>query len=291
MVILMLLMTAWPAFAEETDGEGQTEEVVITSGQFGPTSTWNYDEETETLYIEGTGGSFEDTGYPWNWQDIWPRKAVIGEGITSIGDSAFEKCKVLTGARIPAGVQYIGYSAFENCSDLKTLKLPEGTGKSGEGIVLEKRIFENCSSLKSVTIPANIRDIPQDMFSGCKKLSRITCRKPLDSIGPYAFEGCPIRKILPTTSKYKLIDTGTYNKCKKLNNVKVPSSVKEISYIAFGECKSLRTITIPASVKVIDDQTFAQGSRDVANVRTIRGAAGSKAQKYAKKHHLRFVKL
>lgn len=129
------------------------------------------------------------------------------------------------------------------------------------------------------------------MFSGCKRLSRITCRKPLDSIGPYAFEGCPIRKIMPTTSKYKLIDTGTYNKCKKLNNVKVPSSVKEISYIAFGECKSLRTITIPASVKVIDDQTFAQGSRDVANVRTIRGAAGSKAQKYAKKHHLRFVKL
>lgn len=161
MVILMLLMTAWPAFAEETDGEGQTEEVVITSGKFGPTSTWNYDEETETLYIEGTGASFEDTGYPWNWQDIWPRKAVIGEGITSIGDSAFEKCKVLTGARIPAGVQYIGYSAFENCSDLKTLKLPEGTGKSGEGIVLEKRIFENCSSLKSVTIPANIRDIPR----------------------------------------------------------------------------------------------------------------------------------
>ena len=177
MVILMLLMAAWPAFAEETDGEGQTEEVVITSGQFGPTSTWNYDEETETLYIEGTGASFEDTGYPWNWQDIWPRKAVIGEGITSIGDSAFEKCKVLTGARIPAGVQYIGYSAFENCS-----------------------------SLKSMTIPANIRDIPQDMFSGCKRLSRITCKKPLDSIGPYAFEGCPIRKIMPTTSKYKLID-------------------------------------------------------------------------------------
>ena len=48
---------------------------------------------------------------------------VINEGMTSIGESAFNGCSSITSVTIPSTVTTIGYGAFQNCTGLKTINI------------------------------------------------------------------------------------------------------------------------------------------------------------------------
>lgn len=68
--------------------------------------------------------------------------------------------------------------------------------------------------------------------------------------------------------------------------VELPNTLTYIEDSAFSKCDSLTYVTIPNSVTSIDDSAF-EGSKKV----TIRGAAGSYAQIYAKKHNIPFTAI
>ena len=55
----------------------------------------------------------------------------IGEGVTAIGDSAFENCIALKSIEILSGVTIIGDSAFSWCSRLTSIEIPEGVTAIG----------------------------------------------------------------------------------------------------------------------------------------------------------------
>ena len=61
----------------------------------------------------------------------------IPEGMTSIGDHAFEGCTSITTITIPNGVTSIGRSAFAGCSSLTAITIPEGVTSIGEGAFYE----------------------------------------------------------------------------------------------------------------------------------------------------------
>ena len=77
------------------------------------------------------------TEYVGNGGDV-----VIPEGVTGIGNSAFEECEKLKSITIPDSVKTIGYEAFSGCQNLT-----------------------------SITIPANVRRIEYGVFWGCKNLT------------------------------------------------------------------------------------------------------------------------
>ena len=66
---------------------------------------------------------------------------------------------------IPEGVTEIGERAFEGCKALASVAIPEGVTEIGE------RAFEGCKALASVTIPASVTEIGQEAFSGCTSLA------------------------------------------------------------------------------------------------------------------------
>jgi len=112
----------------------------------------------------------------------------IPDGVTIIGNWAFEGCANLTSVTIPDSVTNIGYSAFEDCNDalfdtttIHNVKLVDGwaigytgslygnlnlTGVRGIG----DRAFVD-SFWKRVTIPDSVRSIGYQAFDGCVHLS------------------------------------------------------------------------------------------------------------------------
>lgn len=66
-----------------------------SSGTCGSNITWTYVEATKTLIISGTG-NLKDYSYPWNSFKQSIEKVIINDGVTSIGDSAFENCNGLS---------------------------------------------------------------------------------------------------------------------------------------------------------------------------------------------------
>ena len=55
----------------------------------------------------------------------------VPDGVTEIGNSAFEKCKNLTYINIPDSVKKIGNSAFDRCENLKSITIPSMVPKLG----------------------------------------------------------------------------------------------------------------------------------------------------------------
>jgi len=66
---------------------------------------------------------------------------------------------------IPDGVSRIGESAFQDCRGLLNVVLPESVTSIGT------RAFSGCSSLKQVNIPSRVTSIGWDVFLGCSNLT------------------------------------------------------------------------------------------------------------------------
>jgi hypothetical protein len=139
----------------------------------------------------------------------------IPEGVTSIGDYAFEGCSSLTSIAIPEGVTSIGNYAFFNCSSLTSIDIPESVTSIGDSA------FFHCSSLTSIDIPEGVTSIGDNVFGGCSSLTSIDIPEGVTSIGSYAFYGCS-----------------------SLASIDIPESVTSIGYGAFDSCSSLKSVHI-----------------------------------------------
>ncbi len=84
---------------------------------------------------------------------------VIPDGVTKIGDSAFEDCTSLTSVTIPDSVTSIGDSAFSRCTSLISVTIGKGV------IFIRHYAFSKCTSLESVYCKAmRVPDGYTDMF-------------------------------------------------------------------------------------------------------------------------------
>ena len=112
------------------------------------------------------------------------KEAVIGDCVTSIGNSAFFYCYGLTSIDIPNSVTSIGSSSFYACHKLTSITIPSGVTSIGENA------FNHCGSLTSVTIPNGVTSIGNSAFEGCSGLTSVTIGSGVTSIGTYAFDNC-----------------------------------------------------------------------------------------------------
>ena len=156
------------------------------------TCLWAYDFQSGDLYYNITSSSepyaveVDDAKSSITTASIPETVTFNGQtySVTSIGNSAFERCYSLTSIIIPNSVTSIGEWAFCDCSSLASITIPNSITSIG------KRTFSGCSSLTSITIPNSVTSIGDYAFCGCSSLTSITIPNSVTSIGESAFIDC-----------------------------------------------------------------------------------------------------
>ncbi len=64
--------------------------------------------------------------------DIKNGTVIVPEGVTRIGDVAFQGCTGLTAITLPESLTHIGYGAFRGCTGLTAITLPKGLVRIGK---------------------------------------------------------------------------------------------------------------------------------------------------------------
>ena len=108
---------------------------------------------------------------------------LIPNGVTEIGESAFEK-HLVTAVRIPETVQVIGKRAFFSCKTLKTIVFPQKIQEIGS------QVFWGCVSLTAVSLPEGLQKIESGTFAGCTALKTVNIPDTVTAVAPTAFLEC-----------------------------------------------------------------------------------------------------
>lgn len=177
--------------------------------------TWKLTDDG-TLTISGTGDMEDYTSSgisaPWKTQKDKIKKVIIKNGVTRIGNFAFDACG-LSSISIPNSVTSIGIGVFRDCIALTSIIIPNSVK------TIDKGAFYQCSTLNYVSIPNSITNIIDYAFYGCSGLTSIAIPENVTSIGSSAFENCS-----------------------SLTSITIPNSVTKIKNKAFYGCSNLKKV-------------------------------------------------
>ena len=217
---------------------------VSLGGSCGDGLTWALDGEG-TLTIRGQG-AMEDFGrsfdggreHPWASQSV--RRAVLEEGVTSVGAAAFSDCANLASVSLPSTLKSIGDMAFAFCQQLESPALPAGLVSIGD------KAFWFCDAFQSITIPAGVKEMGANPFPKCHNLTEILVE-----------EGCTACRftggVLYSGDGKTLI---CYPTSRKDVFFSVPAGVTAIGDMAFFVEDYLHRVTLPEGVTRIGDSAF-----------------------------------
>ena len=204
---------------------------------------------------------------PWESFRSEIQAVTIGDGVSSVGETAFSGCNKMTHVTLPKSVTTIREGAFAGCNKLTSVTLPadgklQTIGKEAfirctaltsislpkSATTIEDRAFSNCEALTSVTLPADgkLQTIGVNAFGGCIKLKRITIPHSVTTIEGDAFNSCKglTSVTLPDNAQFTKIKSGTFRYCKALERITLPKSVTKIESDAFEDCKALKDLTV-----------------------------------------------
>jgi len=201
------------------------------------------------------------------------RSFSIPSSVTSIGDSAFEECRILTGITIPSNVTGIGNSAFSSCENLTGVTIPNSVKSIGS------YAFYDCTRLNSVTIPNSVTSIGDSAFKRCFSLPAInvdagnTAYSSQDGVlynkNKTILINYPVGKTvvsftIPNSVTVIEKDAFAYNS--SLTSVNIPNSVIDIGDNAFFFCENLTNVIIPNGVTSIRYNTFCRTGLTSINI-------------------------
>ena len=210
------------------------------SGFCGPHLKWHL-TDYGVLTISGKGIMKDYTSWsPWIYDSV--KRVIIADGVTTIGDNAFNGCSSLTSVSIPNSVTTIGWRAFNGCSSLTSVTIPNIVTTIGGGA------FGLCSSLTSVTIGNSVITIGDNAFNGCSSLTSVTIGNSVITIGDNAFNGCSSLTSVTIGNSVTTIGHEAFSGCTNLQKVNIGNSVKTIGRDAFDNCTSITQISSEAVV-------------------------------------------
>ena len=106
---------------------------------------------------------------------------ILPESVTTIGNSAFNKCEGLTSIVFQGNINSIEDSAFAGCKNLTSVTFQGDVGIIGDNA------FSGCTNLTSLTIQGDLTSIGNVAFRDCTSLKSISIPASVSNIGKDAF--------------------------------------------------------------------------------------------------------
>ena len=208
--VLLAASNAGDAAVNLNNGTGNTISDNLSEAATGDV-TWNFDAATGTMTIGGTGAmaDYDQTTAPWAFLSDKITRVVIGEGVTKVGNNAFQGCTALNDVFVKgAGTLTIGTAAFD-ATKTPAIYVPTGAGAAYQtawsayaGSIGE---YMNCgadamalydAATKTLTICgkgamtdfASAADQPWKSLQG--QLQTVCFEPFITAIGANAFSGC-----------------------------------------------------------------------------------------------------
>lgn len=258
----------------------------VSNGKCGDQLTWVLADDG-VLTISGKGemndfGRGPDKQAPWSGKGV--TTVVINNGVTSIGEFAFDQCSGIIGVTIADTVTSIGKQAFTKCTSLANITIPGSVTSIGEfafygctalaNITFEDGLdtigdnaFFDCTALTSITIPDSVTQIGESAFYNCAALTTVTIGEGIQKIGSEAFRNCKaltnVTFINKSTENQKTcsISDGAFMDCSNLSSLILEEGIKSIGKNAFYGCNNLTNISIPNSVTTVGQMAFGYCTR------------------------------
>ena len=166
----------------------------------------------------------------------------ISNGITIIGDFAFQECTGITSITIPSTVKEIKKYGLYLLNSIETLTIPGNVKKLGHAAI------HYCTALKTVTLEEGVEEIANEMFKYCINLQTVNLPSTLKTVGTGIFK---------STNKLTTVTTPDVpiNKFAAKGNMLFTKDLTEL--VSVG-CDSTKTIIeVPSHVRVIRDHAIS----------------------------------
>ena len=273
---------------EQTDEAEEIELFAANSNSCGEGLTWKLSYGTLTISGTGKMDSYSSGGAPWHSQRAGIRQIVISEGVTSIGECAFEDCLRVTSISIPSSVTELNEYCFYACESMENITIPQSVTRIADGV------FDACEKLTDIYYGGtdaswkhitswnaglwdNVTIHSTGVFTGkcgdnltwtidnnevltISGTGRIPDYNDSSSGGnntaPWYGYAYQIKKVV-LGSGVQNIGNDAFADCYGMTDITIPDGVTSIGDSAFYGCSALTEISIPGTVSSIGDSVFS----------------------------------
>ena len=230
-----------------TDAYIEYDELEQDSGTCGENVEWKV--ENEVLTISGSGDMKDYGEIEAPWRSFYFKKVIIQDGVTGIGDNAFNNCESVKSISIANSVKRIGECAFYGCRISGVLTLPENLEVLGKGA------FQGIGATSVNISASNASYCTVDGVLFSKDMTKVILYPNGTDSEAYT---------IPDTVT-EIGDGAFYNAV--LVNVTLPKGLTRIGAEAFAGCQCLTSITIPESLKCVGESAFSTYDDELKSVR------------------------
>lgn len=222
---------------DEGDGEEEPAFTVPASGSLTETITWAVDENY-VLTITGTGAmpDYEHSSKtPWANARLKLTAIHIGEGITHVGNYAFDWCSNVTETTLPDTLASIGEWALGNGATGTTIDLPIGLKSIG------KNAF-HLNRLTSVTLPVGLESVGESAFAG-GSIEDVTIPAGVE-LGVGIFGSNPVKILTLEEGCTALPAVNVFNSNNGITVLHLPSTIETLDGEFIDKVTALETVTV-----------------------------------------------
>ena len=272
---------------EQTDEAEEIELFAANSNSCGEGLTWKLSYGTLTISGTGKMDSYSSGGAPWHSQRAYIGRIVISEGVTSIGECAFEECTNVTSISIPDSVTELNEYCFYACESMTSITIPQSVTRIADGVFVACEKLTDIyyggtdASWKHITswnagLGGNVTIHSTGVFTGkcgdnltwkidnnevltISGTGRIPDYNDPSSGGnntaPWYGYAYQIKKVV-LGSGVQNIGNDAFADCYGMTDITIPDGVTSIGDSAFDGCSALTEISIPSTVSSIGDSAF-----------------------------------